>query len=159
MNSFEGHNETGKETIDLSPYDDEYAEAKVQDREFEEIADGKYQVKVDKVELTRAKSSGNPMLKWTLKILGPRHEGRLLWRYNQFATPQNRDWLKTDLHTCGVELGKLSELNDRLEEILDIKLEITKKTKGENSNVFIDRRIEITEGSNDGIGAASEIPF
>jgi len=105
----------------------------------------------------RARTSGNPQLKWTLKILGPRYEGRLLWRYNQFATRENLDWLKTDLHTCGVEIEKLSELPDRLEDLLDVTLEVTKKTKGEFSSVYFNRRIEIPEGSEG--GASGEVPF
>ena len=159
MNEFNDNNETENEFGDLSQYDNQYAEAEVQDREFEEIDDGKFQTKVDRVEIARAKSSGNLMLKWTLKILGPRHAGRLLWRYNQFATPLNLTWLKTDLATCGIELEKLSDLEGRLSELLDITLEVTKKTRGENVNIYIDRRIEIEEGSSDGSGASMQVPF
>ena len=66
---------TGVSELDLAQFDDDFAEAPVEEREFEDVPDGKYQVNVEKVELTRAQSSGNPMLKWTLKILGPRLAG------------------------------------------------------------------------------------
>ena len=90
--------------IDLAQLDDDYGQAEVEEREHEPVPDGKYQVNVDKVELTRARTSGNPMLKWTLRILGPTHAGRLLWRNNVMATPANLRWLKTDLNTCGLHL-------------------------------------------------------
>ena len=55
------------DTIDLAQFDDDFAQAEVEEREFETIPDGKYRVNVERVELTRAQTSGNPMLKWTLR--------------------------------------------------------------------------------------------
>ena len=94
----------GTEDIDLAQFDDDFAPAEVEEREFETIPDGKYQVNVERVELTRAQTSGNPMLKWTLRILAPKFRGRLLWRNNVMATRENIKWLTTDLHTCGLDL-------------------------------------------------------
>ena len=139
------HDTTGTSDLDLAQFDDDFAEAPVEEREFEDVPDGKYQVKVEKVELTRAQSSGNPMLKWTLKILGPRCAGRLLWRNSVMASKENLKWLKTDLHTCGVDLDKLSELPARLGDLLDVTLEITKRTKGENENIYLNRRVVVED--------------
>jgi len=136
---------TGMTDLDLAQFDNDFAEAPVEEREFEDIPDGKYQVNVDKVELTRAQSSGNPMLKWTLKILGPRFAGRLLWRNSVMASKENLKWLKTDLHTCGLEIEKLSELPARLGDLLDVKLEVTKRTKGESENIYFNRRIVVED--------------
>ena len=136
---------TGMSDLDLAQFDDDFSEASIEEREFEEIPDGKYQVNVEKVELTRAQSSGNPMLKWTLKILGPRFAGRLLWRNSVMASKENLKWLKTDLHTCGLEIKKLSELPSRLGDLLDVKLEITTRTKGENENIYFNRRIVVED--------------
>ncbi len=136
---------TGMSDLDLAQFDDDFAEAPVEEREFEEIPDGKYQVNVEKVELTRAQSSGNPMLKWTLKILGPRFAGRLLWRNSVMASKENLKWLKTDLHTCGLDVEKLSDLPARLGDLLDVKLEVTKRTKGENENIYFNRRIVVED--------------
>ncbi len=136
---------TGMSDLDLAQFDDDFAEAPVEEREFEDIPDGKYQVNVEKVELTRAQSSGNPMLKWTLKILGPRFAGRLLWRNSVMASKENLKWLKTDLHTCGLEIEKLSDLPARLGDLLDVKLEVTKRTKGESENIYFNRRIVVED--------------
>lgn len=136
---------TGIGDIDLAQFDDDYSSAPVEEREFEDVPDGKYQVNVEKVELAKAQSSGNAMLKWTLKILGPRFAGRLLWRNSVMASKENLKWLKTDLHTCGLDIEKLSELPARLGDLLDVKLEITKRTKGDNQNIFFNRRIVLDD--------------
>jgi len=131
--------------IDLAGLNEEFADVEPEEREFDPVPDGKYQVVVDRVELTRAKSSGTPMLKWSLKILGPTHKGRLLWRNNLIAPGNNLKWLKTDLYTCGLELENITELKARLEELLDVKLEVTKKTNGDYENVYLNRRIVLAD--------------
>ena len=136
---------TGIGEVDLTQFDDDFAEATIEEREFEDVPDGKYQVKVDKVELTRAQSSGNIMLKWTLKILGPRCAGRLLWRNSVIASKENVKWLKTDLHTCGLDIEKVSELPARLGDLLDVALEVSKRTKGDSESIYFNRRI-VVEG-------------
>ena len=120
----------------------------------------KYQVNVDRVELTRAQTSGNPMLKWTLRILAPTHKGRLLWRNNVMASNENIKWLKQDLYTCGLQLQKLSDLPGHLEQLLNIKLEVTKRTRGENENIYFNRRIVMADDAG-APGAAMDdmIPF
>lgn len=147
--------------VDLSQFDDDFAEAPIEEKEFDTIPDGKYQVTVDQVEITTAKSSGNPMLKWTLKILAPRFRGRLLWRHNVMATRENIKWLKNDLHVCGLDLQRLSDLPANLERLLDVNLEITKRTKGDNENIYFNRRIVLDEypAGADGTGPVEEIPF
>jgi hypothetical protein len=146
--------------IDLSQFDDDFTRAEVQDGEFEAIPDGKYQVAVDRVELTRARSTGNPMLKWALRILAPSHKGRLLWRNNVIGSAENMKWLKTDLHLCGLELQKLSDLPASLERLLSVTLEVTKRTKGENENVYFNRRIVLEdEGQYQDAARDALVPF
>lgn len=138
----DGQKPTGDfDEFDLSQWDDDYANAPIEEREFEPIPDGKYQVVVDRVELTKSQNTGNTMLKWKLKVLGPNHEGAVLWRNNVIATKNNVQWLKNDLHVCGLDIEKLSNLPANLKRLLDVKLEVTQKTKGENVNVYINRRI------------------
>ncbi len=151
--------------VDLTQLDGDFADAPVEEKkEFEPVPDGKYQVNVEKVEITTAKTSGNPMLKWTLKILAPSYRGRLLWRNNVMATRENIKWLKNDLHVCGLDLQKLSDLPANLERLLDVKLEVTKRTKGDNENVYFNRRIVLDEGAGaegeaHGGAAKDDIPF
>lgn len=141
----------------LEQFDEEYASAEVEERDFEPIPDGKFQVQVDRIEMTHAKNSGNPMLKWALKILGPTHQGRLLWRNNMLVSAENIRWLKGDLHICGLELEKLSELPANLEKLLDVKLEVTKRTRGDNENIYLNRRIVMDDVPEDDMDG--DVPF
>jgi len=152
--------------IDLTQFDDDFAEAPIEDSEFAEVPDDKYQVNVDKVRITTAKTSGAAMLAWTLRILGPRFAGRLLWRNNVMATRENIRWLKNDLHVCGLDLVRLSDLPNYLEQLLDVKLEVTKRTKGSNTNIYFNRRLASDEGAfgaggSDDFGGANpnDVPF
>jgi len=130
-----------QDDLELSKFDADFAEAPVEEREFEPIPDGKYQVNVEKVELTRAQTSGNPLLKWTLRIIAPKCRGRLLCRNNDTATRENLKWLKNDLHVCGLAIQKVSDLPLHLEKLLDVKLEVTKRTRGDSENVYFNRKI------------------
>src|SRR5579884_318833 len=131
-----------RHSIDLSQFDDEFRNEETAERgDFESVPDGKYQVNVEKVELTEAQTSGNPMLKWTLRVIAPKFVNRLIWR-NNVITHNTLKYVKTDLHLCGLDLEKLSDLPKQLRKLLDVKLEDTKKTKGDNENIFFNRRIE-----------------
>ncbi|WP_321471436.1 DUF669 domain-containing protein [uncultured Paludibaculum sp.] len=137
----------GKQSIDLAQFDDGFQNEATEERgDFESVPDGKYQVAVEKVELTQS-STGNPMLKWTLRILAPRFANRFLWR-NSVFTHNTLKYVKTDLHMCGLDLEKLSELPKHLDRLLDVKLEVTKKTKGDNENIYFNRRIETAASAN-----------
>jgi hypothetical protein len=129
---------------DLATFDTEFEGAPVEDSGFEPLPDGKYEVAVQRVELLRSRA-GNAMLKWTLRVLGPQCQGRLLWRNNVIASAENLKWLKTDLHTCGIVLGKLSELPARLPELLDLRLQVTKRTRGDNESVFLNARLDAAD--------------
>jgi hypothetical protein len=134
--------EEQQEQFDLSQWDEEYENAPVEERDFENVPDGKYQCVIDRVELTTSKTSDKPMLKWALKIIAPNHVGRLLWRNNMIASPDNIKWLKNDLHTCGLTIKKLSELPENLEKLLDVKVEVTVRTRGENQNIYFNKLID-----------------
>jgi hypothetical protein len=131
--------------VDLSTLDDDYGKAQAEPREQDPVPDGRYQVNVEKVELTRARTSGNALLRWQLKILSGPLAGRFLFKNSVIASADNLKFLKTDLVLCGLELEKLSDLPNRLEELLDVKLDVTRRTKGENSNIYLNRRIVLAD--------------
>jgi hypothetical protein len=151
----------GRRSIDLAQFDDDFRNQQPDDRsEMESVPDGKYQVQVEKVELTEAQSSGNPMLKWTLRIIAPRMVNRLMWR-NSVITHNTLKYLKTDLHICGLDLERLSDLPKQLRELLDVKLEVSKKTKGDNENIFFNRRITTEPAMQPvkGLAGDDDVPF
>ncbi len=129
------------QSIDLTRFDDGFGRERPEERrDFDDVPDGKYQVTVERVELTEAQTTGNPMVKWMLRITGPKFINRVLWR-NSVITHNTLKYLKTDLHLCGVDLEKLSDLPLQLERLLDLQLNVTKKTKAENENIFFNSRI------------------
>jgi hypothetical protein len=131
-----------KRAFDLSQFDDEYRNEETAERGgLESVPDGKYQVNVEKVELTEAQTSGNPMLKWTLRVIAPKCINRLIWR-NSVITNNTLKYVKADLHLCGLDLDRLSDLPANLNKLHDVKLDVTKKTKGDNENIFFNRRIQ-----------------
>ena len=112
-----------KRAVDLSQFDDDFRAEQPEERgDYESVPDGKYQVAVEKVELTEAQSTGNPMLKWTLRVIAPKFINRLMWR-NSVITHNTLKYVKTDLHTCGLDLDKISELPKHLKKLLDVKLD------------------------------------
>ena len=57
--------------VDLSRFDEDYRRAQVEQNAppaFVAVPDGRYKVMIENVELTTAKASGNPLLKWRLRM-------------------------------------------------------------------------------------------
>ena len=127
--------------IDLSRFDSDFQCEKIDDSNtLDAIPDGKYRVIVQEVLLKETQQSGNPMLRWTLRIVGPPMNDRLLWK-NRVITSNTLKYLKMELHVCGLDLQSLSELPQHLEQMRNIQLEVTKRTKGPNDNIYFNRRI------------------
>ncbi len=132
--------------VDLSAFDDEYAQAEAPS--FEEVPDGKYQVKVATVKLGETQKD-DPILKFDLEVISGAHEGRHIFK-NSVITTASLPFVKGDLQKMGIELGKFSELPGHLEEMLDKKIEVTKRTKGAFSNVYFDRLLAVPGDAFDG---------
>lgn len=127
---------------DLSSFDDDYAG--VEAPSYEEVPDGKYQVRVQRVEMG-ASQKGDPMLKWDLVVIsGPQAERHIF--KNSVITHASLPFVKGDLQTLGLELPKFSELPNHLDQLLDQTLEVTKRTKGEYTNVYFNRRLNVPGG-------------
>jgi hypothetical protein len=134
--------------FDLAGLDEAFASAPDQD---EPIPDGIYEVIIDRVELKRSKASGSRMLEWEMRIAGPDHAGRKLWKYSLLETADHMTYVKREFRKVGFELPKLSDLPSRLGELLDLRLEVVKKTRGEFESVYFRKRLEGNgEGEGDG---------
>lgn len=128
--------------VDLSVFDEEFESAEAP--EFEELPDGKYQVRIDRACLTKSQAD-NPMIKWELAVMSGTYEGRKLFK-NSAITDASIPFVKADLLTVGLELKKLSDLPGRIGEVLDKALEVTKKTKGEYVNIYFNRLLNVPAG-------------
>ena len=141
--------------VDLSSFDDDF-EA-VESPSFEEVPDGKYQARIDSVRLEKSQK-GDPMLKWDLVIVSGAQADRHVFK-NSVISAAALPFVKGDLKTLGMVLGKFSELSTRLDELLDLHVEITKRTKGDYTNVYFNRRIQLAAASDGEFASSEDIPF
>ena len=98
------------------------------------------------------------MLTWTLRIISSTFKDRLLWK-NSVILPHTLGFLKKDLSICGLDSIKLSELKQHLNKLLDLQLEITLKTKNDNTNIFFNRLIGTKEDNYQQTASEAKTPF
>jgi Protein of unknown function (DUF669) len=134
--------------FDLGALDSAYHDAPDDDAP---IPDGSYKARVERVELRRSKSSDKPMLEWTLVLLDSKYAGRKVWKYNVLEE-DHLSRAKSDLKRVGLVLEKLSDLPSRLNDLLDVTVEISVKTKGDFPNVNFRRSQGNTASSTGGTG-------
>ena len=146
--------ETASPSVDLSSYDDDFASAEAPSQD--EVPDGKYQARIESVKL-ESSQKGDPMIKFDLEVLSGSQAGRHIFK-NSVITQASIPYVKGDLKTLGLELSKFSELSGRLEELLDVTLEVTKRTRGDYTNVYFNRRIRIAAASS-GEVPTGDMPF
>lgn len=104
------------------------------------LPDGKYRVVVERLELTTAKNSGQPMLKWWLRVSGGQFDHRLLFK-NRVISDATLEWVRKEMLVCGLELTPFSSLPNRLGELVGATLAISKVTKNGYENIYINRRL------------------
>ena len=111
-------NDSIYETVDLSKFDDDYRKAQQADTPppYRPVPDGRYQVIVETVELTKTRSTNNPMVKWRLRISGPAMADRVLWK-NSVITERTVGFVAKELTMCGVTMQSLNELPARLPDM------------------------------------------
>ena len=131
--------------IDLSAYDADFEAAEAP--EMQEVPDGKYQVRVNTVKLAETQK-GDPMLKWDLIVISGQYADRHVFK-NAVITPASLPFVKGDLKTLGVQLAKFSDLPNQLPSLLDTNLEVTKRTKGDFTNVYFNKVIQVVESIGD----------
>jgi len=128
-------------TSELDSMDEQYQNAPEDaGSTYEDVPDGKYQVRIQDAELTRSKTSNAPMIKMKLRIEGPSHINRLLWR-NSVIAADKLEWIKKDLTRLGLKLGKLSELPNVLSSVKGVLIEVTVKKNGDFQNIYIDKKL------------------
>lgn len=132
----------------LSKFQEAYKNTDVSDDTFDELPDGDYIVRVERVELKESKS-GRPMLEWEFVVEEGNFAGRHEWKYNMLDHVDNIQWLKKDLFRAGLDLEDITQLEEHLPLLLDRRLKINIKTKRVNNgnqyrNVYINKQIEKT---------------
>lgn len=103
------------------------------------LADGRYHVLVERVELRTSRFSAEPLLRWTLRLVDSPNSPPIF--KNHVIRPAGLHLLKKDLRLCGLELQRLSDLPAHLDELHDRELEITLRTVGTNRRVYFERSL------------------
>lgn len=129
---------TPSDALDLRRFDAHYAAEAGPSTIFSEVPDGRFRVQITDLELTLA-STGNPVLKFGLRIMDGEHRKRMLWK-RRVITENTIRYVKSELMTCGLRLERFSQLPLRLEELQGIELDITKVTKKDNCDIYFNRR-------------------
>lgn len=148
--------------VDWALYDEVFEKAETKADEFSVIPSGKYIVSVNKVsikEVSSGKYQGEGMLAWQLKIQDGEHEGRVLFLNSLFVSKELDPGLafvgrlKQTLRKAGLQIAKLSELETRIGELLDRKLNVTVKNTvkdgKEYSNIYVDSVAEAGDAGGD----------
>lgn len=128
--------------IDLSDLQDAWAATEA--KNLDSVDDGRYTCLVADAQIDMGKDGHTRMLKWKLRIEGPKSIGRYLFR-NNLLTLEHKEslsYLKADLVLCGLELEKIDDLNERCEDLVGLRLEVNKKTNGKYENVYLVKRLD-----------------
>jgi len=123
---------------DLSQFDRlfEAAETRGGDSLDSSVPDGEYSVLIEQADLTRSQTSGSNMLVWRMRIQAGEFSGRTI-RKHRVITERTIPWLKEELVKCGLKLDRLSDLPKHINELPGRELNVLKRTRDGNSNVYI----------------------
>ena len=127
--------------IDLTRFDS-VVQSETPDRpKIDSIPDGRYEVRIEDAELSVSPRSGNPVLKYTLRVTGPSFANRVMWKHRGI-TANTVQYVMDELKVCGLQLKRFSDLGEFLHEIIGAEIEITRKTRGEDVNIYFNRQLD-----------------
>jgi hypothetical protein len=114
--------------IDLSRYRDAYSSAGSQrsGQPEDKLPDGFYDCEVEEARLSRAPSTGNPMVIWRLRVVAGERRGVTASKI-RVITDKTLSFLKEDLRRLGLVLNDINDLNARLHETVGRPISIYKK--------------------------------
>ena len=141
--------------IDLTRFDS-LVQSETQDRpKIDSIPDGRYEVRIEDAELGVSPRSGNPVLKYTLRVTGPNFTNRVMWKHRGI-TANTVQYVMDELKVCGLQLKRFSDLGQFLQEIIGAEIEITRKTRGEDVNIYFNRQLD---GASANESEEDDLPF
>ena len=66
-----------------------------------------------------------------------------MWK-RRGITEKTREYVLDELKICGLELPRFSELKNHLHELIGVELEVTRKTRGEDVNIYFNDLLDST---------------
>ncbi|GMU83706.1 MAG: hypothetical protein AMXMBFR47_35760 [Planctomycetota bacterium] len=110
--------------------------------EYDEIPDGRYEVEIASLSIGTSRAK-DPMLTWDLVITAGPYARRHIFK-NSVVTNASLPYVKKELLLVGLKLDGLSELASHLNEVAGVVLEVTKRTDGEYTNIYLNKRLSKT---------------
>ena len=147
-----------EEDIDLSRFNSLYKTESSPDAApvTHTVPDGRYEVVVAEASLTKSQRTGNPMIRYVLRITGSTFRDRIL-RKHSAITENTIRYVRKELDACGMRLERFDDLKNRIHELEGLELEIVKVTKGEDANIYFNRTLTARSQA-DGV-ADDDLPF
>ncbi len=147
-----------EDEIDLSRFNTLYKTESTTDAApmSNQIPDGRYEVVVAEASLTTSQSSGNPMIRWVLRITSSAFRDRILRKYS-VITENSIRFVRKELEICGLQLDKFEDLKSRVKELEGVELEVQQVTKGDFTGIYFNRAIT-SHTQADGV-ANDDVPF
>ena len=87
------------------------------------VPDGRYEVVVAEATLTKSQRSGNPMIRYVLRITGATFRDRII-RKHSAITENTIRFVRKELEVCGMQLARFEDLKSRIHELDGVQLEI-----------------------------------
>lgn len=97
--------------------------------EYEPVPDGTYQARVKSFDIFEGKHDGDVTLRTEFEIITGDRSGRSVSTFHNLENPDRLPYAKSHLAMLGIELEKLSEIQDKLDPALDSVCEIAVKSK------------------------------
>lgn len=147
-----------EEDIDLSRFNSLYKTESSPDAVplTHTVPDGRYEVVVAEASLTKSQRTGNPMIRYVLRITGSTFRDRIL-RKHSAITENTIRFVRKELDACGMRLDRFEDLKNRVHELEGLELEVVKVTKGEDTNIYFNRTLAARTQA-DGV-ADDDLPF
>lgn len=120
------------------------------------IPDGRYEVVIAEASLTKSQRSGNPMIRYVLRITGSTFRDRI-FRKHSAITENTIRFVRKELEICGLQLERFADLKSRVHELEGVELEVVRVTKGEDTNIYFNRALS-AHSQADGV-AEDDLPF
>jgi hypothetical protein len=115
-------------------------------KEYDPIPDGQYQARVRRFDFHESKKDGNLLLRTEFEIVAPTNEGRVISSFHDLENPERLGYAKNHLLLLGVEVERLSEVENALPAALDKVCEIAVKSRqvGDRTyqNVYLNKVLE-----------------
>jgi len=132
----------------LGQFDGAFETSEVSSNANIELPEGKYDAEIIDTEIFESKE-GRMFLRINLKVVRGDLAGTKFTKLHSLDNPDRFKFLKGDLAVCGLMLGKLSELPDKMKEIHGVHVYVQAKLNGKYVNYYINGRLTARKNTED----------